>query len=102
MDEWVVWVIVAVVFAVGEILTLGFFLGPFAIAAVVAAVVRRRRAARRVRASSSSLASAGAFLGLRPLVRRHTKLPPSCAPAPPRSSARPRRSSSASTATAAA
>ena len=39
MDEWVAWVIVAVVFAVGEILTLGFFLGPFALAAAVAAIL---------------------------------------------------------------
>src|ERR687893_169831 len=62
MDEWVAWVVVAVVFAVGEILTLGFFLGPFAIAAARAGLV-------------FLVASGATFLGLRPLVRRHTRLP---------------------------
>ena len=39
MDEWVIWLIVAVVFGIGEIATLGFFLAPFAGGALVAAVV---------------------------------------------------------------
>jgi membrane protein implicated in regulation of membrane protease activity len=75
MDEWVAWVVVAVVFAVGEILTLGFFLGPFAIAAAVAAVVSAAGAPLVVSGLVFLVASAATFLGLRPLVRRHTKLP---------------------------
>ena len=39
MDDWVLWLILAVVFAVGELATLGFFLAPFAVGAGVAAVV---------------------------------------------------------------
>src|SRR5918992_510015 len=39
MDEWVLWMIAAGVLAVGEMFTLGFFLGPVAIAAVLAAIV---------------------------------------------------------------
>src|ERR671914_446879 len=39
MDEWVFWMIAAGVLAVGEMFTLGFFLGPVAIAAVLAAIV---------------------------------------------------------------
>ena len=39
MDAWVIWLIVAVLFAVGEIATLGFFLAPFAGGALVAAIV---------------------------------------------------------------
>jgi hypothetical protein len=39
MPEWVAWVIVAAAFAVGEIFTLGFFLGPIAVAAAIAAIV---------------------------------------------------------------
>jgi membrane protein implicated in regulation of membrane protease activity len=39
MDAWVIWLIVAVVFGVGEIATLGFFLAPFAAGALVAALV---------------------------------------------------------------
>src|SRR5918998_1087504 len=40
MPDWVVWMIAAVALGVGEILTLGFFLGPIAIAAVLAAMKR--------------------------------------------------------------
>ena len=39
MDPWVIWLIAAVIFAVGEIATLGFFLAPFAGGALVAALV---------------------------------------------------------------
>ena len=39
MEEWVVWMVAAGVLAVGEILTMGFFLGPVAIAAVMAGAV---------------------------------------------------------------
>ena len=39
MDAWVIWLIVAVLFGVGEIATLGFFLAPFAAGALVAAIV---------------------------------------------------------------
>ena len=48
MDAWVIWLIVAVVFAVAEIVNLSFYLFPFAIGAAAAAVVgTRRRAAWR-------------------------------------------------------
>ncbi len=75
MDEWVAWVIVAVVFAVGEILTLGFFLGPFAIAAALAAIVSAAGAPLLVSGLVFLIASAVTFVGLRPLVRRHSRLP---------------------------
>ena len=39
VDAWVIWLIVAVLFGVGEIATLGFFLAPFAAGALVAAIV---------------------------------------------------------------
>jgi membrane protein implicated in regulation of membrane protease activity len=38
MDEWVVWLIAAVVLGAGEVLTTGFFLAPFALGALVAAL----------------------------------------------------------------
>src|SRR5919112_1036309 len=75
MDEWVAWVIVAVVFAVGGGLTLGFFLRPFAIAAAVAAIVSAAGAPLVVSGLVFLVASGVALLGLRPVVRRHTKLP---------------------------
>ena len=42
MDPWVLWLIAAVVLAVGEIATLGFFLAPFAGGAAVAALLAPR------------------------------------------------------------
>ncbi len=75
MDQWVAWVIVAVLFAVGEILTMGFFLGPFALAAAVAAIVSAAGGGLLTSGLTFLLASAIAFLGLRPVVRRHMKLP---------------------------
>ena len=38
MDPWVLWLIAAVVLAVGEIATMGFFLAPFAAGALVASL----------------------------------------------------------------
>ena len=72
MDEWVLWMIAAGVMAVGEILTLGFFLGPVAIAAAAAAVVAvagSGLAAQWIVFIALSLAS---LLVLRPIARRHT------------------------------
>ena len=56
MDPWVIWLIAAVIFAVGEIATLGFFLAPFAGGALRrrARVGRRRRLADLAGACSCS------------------------------------------------
>lgn len=75
MDEWVAWVIVAVAFAVGEILTMGFFLGPFAIAAAITAIISAAGAPLLVSGIVFLAISAAAMYGLRPIVRRHTRLP---------------------------
>jgi membrane protein implicated in regulation of membrane protease activity len=75
MDEWVWWMIAAGVMAVGEILTLGFFLGPVAIAAAAAAVVALAGgglAAQWIVFIAMSLAS---LLVLRPIARRHLRTP---------------------------
>ena len=82
MDEWVLWMIAAGVMAVGEILTLGFFLGPVAIAAAAAAVVA---------VAGGGLAAQWIVfiaLSLPPCwccdrSRATRALPDSCAPAPP-------------------
>ena len=49
MDAWVIWLIVAVVLAVGEIATTSFFLGPFALGALRGRRGRRSSAAARSR-----------------------------------------------------
>ena len=75
MDEWVWWIIAAGVLAVGEIATMGFFLGPIAIAATVAAIVALVGggvAAQWIVFIAASLAS---LLVLRPIARRHLRTP---------------------------
>ncbi|HEV3001579.1 MAG TPA: NfeD family protein [Solirubrobacteraceae bacterium] len=75
MDQWIVWLIIAVLFAVGEVLTMGFFLAPFAVGALVAALVAALGGGF-VSAGIAFLAvSTAAFLGVRPIARRHMKLP---------------------------
>jgi membrane protein implicated in regulation of membrane protease activity len=39
MPDWVIWVIAAAALVVGEVFTLGFILGPVALAALLAALV---------------------------------------------------------------
>ena len=77
MDDWVWWMIAAGVFAVGEIATLGFFLGPIAVAATLAAVVALAGAGLAVQWVVFIAASLGSVLVLRPIARRHLRTPAS-------------------------
>ena len=76
MDAWVFWVILAVVLAAGEVVSLSFFLAPFAIGAVAAALLD----AAGVGAGGQFAAFlAGSLLLLsivRPIARRHVNMPP--------------------------
>jgi membrane protein implicated in regulation of membrane protease activity len=75
MDEWVWWVIAAGVLAVGEIATVGFFLGPVAIAAVLAAIVALVGGGLALQWTVFVAASIASLLVLRPLARRHLRTP---------------------------
>ena len=77
MEEWLLWLILAVVFGVGEILTLGFFLAPFAGGAAVAAVVSAAGAPTAAALAVFLVIAIGLLLALRPLARAHRRLPPS-------------------------
>ena len=77
MDDWVWWMIAAGVLAVGEIATLGFFLGPIAVAATLAAVVALAGAGLAVQWVVFIAASLGSVLVLRPIARRHLRTPAS-------------------------
>ena len=77
MEEWLLWLILAVVFGVGEILTLGFFLAPFAGGAAVAAVVSAAGRPTAVALAVFLVIAIGLLLALRPLARAHRRLPPS-------------------------
>ena len=75
MDEWVAWLIVAVIFGVGEVLTAGFFLAPFAVGAVVAALISALGGGLVVSGLAFLAVSTVSLLGLRPIARRHLRLP---------------------------
>jgi len=75
MDDWVIWMIAAGVLAIGEILSLSFFLGPIAVAAVVAAVAALIGAGVALQLVVFIVASAASLLVLRPIARRHLHTP---------------------------
>lgn len=75
MDEWVWWMIAAGVLAIGEIATLGFFLGPVAIAAVTAAIVALAGGGVAVQWIVFIAVSLASLLVLRPIARRHLRTP---------------------------
>jgi membrane protein implicated in regulation of membrane protease activity len=75
MDAWVIWLIAAVVFGVGEIATLGFFLAPFAIGAALAAIVSAVGGGDIVSWIVFLVASVTALGALRPIARSHRRQP---------------------------
>jgi membrane protein implicated in regulation of membrane protease activity len=76
MEDWVWWVIAAGGLAVGEIFTMGFFLGPIAIAAVLAAIVSLAGGGLALSWVVFIAASLASVLVLRPIARRHLRTPP--------------------------
>ena len=68
--------IAAAALAVGEIVTLGFFLGPIAIAAVLAAIVAVAGAGLELQWAVFLAGSLASLLIVRPIARRHMKTPP--------------------------
>lgn len=72
-----IWLIVAVVFGVGEIATLGFFLAPFAGGALVAAVVSGAGAGTAASWIAFLVVSVALLAALRPVALRHRKQAPS-------------------------
>jgi membrane protein implicated in regulation of membrane protease activity len=76
MVSWIVWLIVAAVLGVAELVTLTFAFGLIAVAAVVAAVVGVFHLDLAVQLAAFVVA-AGAGLGfVRPIAIRHLKQPP--------------------------
>src|ERR687892_553551 len=75
MDEWVLWMIAAGLLAVGEMFTLGFFLGPVAVAAVTAAIVALAGGGVALQWIVFIAMSAASLAVLRPIARRHLRTP---------------------------
>jgi membrane protein implicated in regulation of membrane protease activity len=76
MEPWLLWLIAAVVFGVGEIFTLGFFLAPFAGGALLAAIVTGLGAGTAVGWAVFLVVSLVLLAALRPLARSHRRQPP--------------------------
>ena len=75
MEAWLVWLIAAIVFAVGEMATLGLFLAPFAGGALVAAILAGAGAGTFLEWAAFLVVSVALLLGLRPIARSHRKMP---------------------------
>ena len=70
-----IWILLAVILAVGEVMSLSFFLAPFAAGALLGAVAELAGAGSIV-AVIVFLISSGLFLGfVRPIARRHMHTP---------------------------
>jgi membrane protein implicated in regulation of membrane protease activity len=76
MPDWVIWAILSVLLAVGEVFTPGlFFLGPIALAALAATVVAALGGGLLVQVIVFGVGSLAAVGLLRPLARRHLTMP---------------------------
>ena len=76
MPDWVIWAIVAVLLAVGEVFTPGlFFLGPIALAALAATLVAALGGDIWIQIIVFGVGSFAAVGFLRPIARAHLKMP---------------------------
>lgn len=73
--DWVIWMVAAGVLAIGEMLTVSFFLGPIAVAALSAAVVAVAGGGAALQWIVFALVSLASLLVLRPVARRHLRMP---------------------------
>jgi membrane protein implicated in regulation of membrane protease activity len=75
MAGWVFWIIAAVVLAVGEMLTLSFFLAPFAGGALLAAIVDAAGGGTFLAWAIFIVTSLLFLLVVRPIARSHRRMP---------------------------
>jgi membrane protein implicated in regulation of membrane protease activity len=73
--SWLVWVLIAVGLALGEVLTLGFFLGPIAVAALAAALVAVTGAGLAWQVLVFIAGSIASVAVLRPIATRQLRTP---------------------------
>ena len=77
MTAWVLWAVLAVALAVGEIFTPGlFFLGPVALAAVAAGAIALGGLGVAVQLIVFIVGTVASLAVLRPIARAHIKVPP--------------------------
>ncbi|MGA2319122.1 MAG: NfeD family protein [Solirubrobacteraceae bacterium] len=76
MDAWIIWLLAACALGVGEMHQGGFYLAPFAAGAALAALVSLLGVGAVLAGVVFVIASALVFGALRPVARRHRRLPP--------------------------
>jgi membrane protein implicated in regulation of membrane protease activity len=76
MDAWVVWFIIGCVLGVGEMLTMGFYLAPFAVGAFIAALLALTGVGTALSWAVFLAVSLIALSVVRPIARSHRKMPP--------------------------
>ena len=76
MESWIVWLIVAAVLGVAELLTTTLALGLIAVAAVVAAVVGAFDLSFALQLAAFAIAAGAGLVFVRPIALRHLKQPP--------------------------
>jgi membrane protein implicated in regulation of membrane protease activity len=69
MSGWIVWVLIAGAFAVGEMLSTGFFLAPFAVGGASAAIVEAAGAGQAAAVAAFAAISVLTLVMVRPMVR---------------------------------
>jgi len=77
VDAWIIWLVAACVLGVGEMHQGGFYLAPFAAGAELATVVSLLGVGALLSAIVFLAGSGIVFGTLRPIARRHRRLPPS-------------------------
>lgn len=77
MDAWIIWLVAACALGVGEMHQGGFYLAPFAVGAALAAVVSLAGVSALLGGIVFVAVSAIVFATLRPVARRHRRVPPS-------------------------
>lgn len=75
MSAWVLWIVVAVLFAVVEMATTTLFVGPFALGALAGAAADAAGAGLVGQIAVFLAVSAAAFTIVRPIARRHLHAP---------------------------
>src|SRR4051794_34388966 len=76
MDAWLIWLVAGVFAAVGEILTAGFFLAPFAVGAFGAMVADLAGGGGVVQVVVFAALTLASFALVRPIAKRHMYTPP--------------------------
>ena len=76
MDDWVLWLLAAVILGVGEALTTSFFLAPFAGGALAATIASGAGAGFGISLAIALVVSVVLLAALRPLARSHRRTPP--------------------------